>query len=146
MRVALALAVVALAAGALALADSSPARHARPAQVRLLAARSACSAAAECVQGCALAVASAPASPRSSTTPCSEQPQGGCAEYVAARPARPGASSCEARSPAYSEKLTIPLFRKDAERALRERLHRGSGPRRPVIDQWKRETAYEEKP
>jgi len=140
MRVALALTIAAIAAGALTLTGSSA--HQLPApRARLVSASIACSAAASCVQGCALPVAATSVPPRSPTSPCAEQAQSGCSEYVAALPAlHPGAglpalhrgapalhpqATCAGGSPAYSERLLSPRalhgLRQRSERTLRER-------------------------
>jgi len=59
---------------------------------------SACSAAGDCVQGCALAIAARAARTASPTTPCASQAITACTEEVTAAPAAVGArSSCGAQ-------------------------------------------------
>jgi hypothetical protein len=132
MRLVLALTIAAIAVGALALTGSSV--HQRPVpRARLLSASAECSAAARCVEGCALPVANS-LRPRSPTSPCAKQAQSGCPEYVAGLPAlHPSAgppalhpeATCAGSSPAYSERLLSPRalhgLRQRSERTLRER-------------------------
>jgi hypothetical protein len=117
------LTVALVAAGALALTHSSARGTAAPRHVALLVSSATCSAASDCVQGCALAVAQHTRSPRSPTNPCASQAITACTEYVAAPTAKAGTSACV--GPQHAERLQapklfklLPKFRKEAEKTL----------------------------
>lgn len=122
MRGVLALGGAVLVAAALALALHGSAHSAGSRRARLLASSASvtCSAASDCVQGCALAVAERAKSPRSPTSPCASQAQGACTEYVAARPkpSKRAPSACNA--PLDAERNALPGVRELTPERLRK--------------------------